>query len=90
MPAHDEERKPDAGEDRQKPSGPSSLGSAMSQAAPWFDLAFLIPAGILLGYFVGWLIARGVHAEWPKLAGVVLGAVIGFVGMIRKAVKMSQ
>ncbi len=70
--------------------GGGSFRAAMALGARYFDLAFMLPAGILLGYFVGWLLARWLHAEGWKLGGVLVGVVLGFIGMIRRAIALSS
>ena len=44
------------GED--KDEGQGSFRAALALGARYFDLAFMLPAGIVAGYFVGWLLAR--------------------------------
>jgi len=45
----------------------------------------IIPAAIILGFFLGKLLDYWLHTHWLYLVGLVFGAVVGFVQMIRMA-----
>jgi F0F1-type ATP synthase assembly protein I len=53
--------------------------------ARYSEIGFIIPAAILLGYFVGKLLDYWLHTRWIYLAGLIFGAIVGFVQMIRMA-----
>ena len=57
-----------------------------STAALWArysQLAFIIPAAVVVGLLVGKLLDYWFHTHWLFLAGVIVGAVAGFVDLIR-------
>ena len=64
--------------------------SAWVTLARYSEIGFMIPATVLVGYFLGWLADRALHTHWIYLAGIILGAVAGFVSMIRKALASSR
>jgi F0F1-type ATP synthase assembly protein I len=68
-------------EEPSRPPKPNALVSA----ARYSEIGFIIPAAIFLGYGLGWLADRWLHTHWLYLAGVIFGAVVGFVQMIRMA-----
>jgi F0F1-type ATP synthase assembly protein I len=54
-------------------------------AARYSELGFIIPAAIVLGYFLGKLGDYWLHTRWLYLVGLLFGAVVGFWQMIRMA-----
>ena len=65
----------------QKPSGKDPLVSL----ARYSVIGFIIPAAILLGFFLGKLADYWLHTKWLYLVGLLFGAVVGFTQMIRMA-----
>ena len=53
--------------------------------ARYSELGFIIPAAVLLGFILGKLLDYWLHTTWIYIAGVICGAVLGFVEMIRMA-----
>jgi F0F1-type ATP synthase assembly protein I len=64
---------------------PSQKKDPLVSAARYSEIGFIIPAAILLGYFLGKLADYWLHTHWLYLLGLVFGAVIGFWQMIRMA-----
>jgi F0F1-type ATP synthase assembly protein I len=64
--------------------------NALVSAARYSEIGFIIPAAVFLGYAIGKLMDYWLHTHWLYLAGVILGAVAGFVQMIRSAVALSR
>jgi len=58
--------------------------------ARYSEIGFIIPAAILLGFFVGKLADYWLHTKWLYLVGLLFGAVVGFWQMIRMAVSASK
>jgi F0F1-type ATP synthase assembly protein I len=54
--------------------------------ARYSEIGFIIPAAILVGFFLGKLADHWFHTRWLYLAGLLFGAGIGFWQMIRMAV----
>ncbi len=59
--------------------------NALVTAARYSEIGFIIPAAVFLGYVVGRLLDRWLHTHWLFIAGVIFGAVVGFIQMIRMA-----
>jgi hypothetical protein len=53
--------------------------------ARYSELGFIIPAAVFLGFILGKLLDYWLHTNWIYIAGVIFGAVLGFVEMIRMA-----
>lgn len=53
--------------------------------AKYSEIGFIIPAAIVAGYIVGALLDRWLHTTWLSVAGLILGAIAGFVQMVRMA-----
>jgi F0F1-type ATP synthase assembly protein I len=76
-------------EDNQKAPPPKSPNALVS-AARYSEIGFIIPAAIFLGYALGRLGDYWLHTRWLYLGGVIFGAVVGFVQMIRMAAALSR
>ena len=57
------------------------------RAEAMVQLAISIPAGCLVGWLLGAWLDRHFHQGWIAIAGVVLGAVAGFVQMLTTAAR---
>ncbi len=55
--------------------------------ARYSQLAFIIPAAVVVGLLVGKLFDYWFHTRWLFLVGVILGAVAGFVDLIRTVLR---
>lgn len=53
--------------------------------ARYSELGFIIPAAVFLGFLLGKLLDYWLHTNWIFIVGVIFGAVLGFVEMIRMA-----
>ena len=51
--------------------------------ARYSQIAFIIPAAVVVGLLVGKLLDYWFHTRWLFLVGVIVGAVAGFVDLIR-------
>lgn len=69
-----------------EPVPPSQKKSSIVSLARYSEIGFMIPAAILLGYFLGKLADYWLHTRWLYLVGLLFGAVVGFWQMIRMAV----
>jgi len=61
----------------QRPESPSVVWARYS------EIAFIIPAGVVAGLLMGKLADYWLHSRWAVVAGVAIGAIAGFVQMIR-------
>lgn len=73
----------------EKPSSesdtPSPKKDPLVSLARYSEMGFIIPAAILLGFFLGKLADYWLHTRWLYLVGLLFGAVVGFWQMIRMA-----
>ena len=51
--------------------------------AQYSEVAFIIPAAVVVGLLLGKLLDYWLHTHWLFLVGIIFGAVVGFVQMIR-------
>ena len=72
--------------EQQKPEKKDALVSLVRYS----EIGFIIPAGILLGFFLGKMLDYWLHTKWLYLVGLLFGAVVGFTQMIRMAVSSSK
>jgi len=68
-------------DDRRTPNEQKQI----SNLARYSEIGFIIPAAVLLGFFLGKLADHWLHTAWLYLAGLIFGAIVGFVEMIRMA-----
>jgi F0F1-type ATP synthase assembly protein I len=55
--------------------------------ARYSEIAFIIPAAVVVGLVLGKLADHLFHTHWLFLAGIIFGAVVGFIQMIRMVTK---
>jgi F0F1-type ATP synthase assembly protein I len=70
-------------------SGPEKKDTVVSLAR-YSEMGFIIPAAVLLGFFLGKLADYWLHTKWLYLVGLLFGAVVGFWQMIRMAMGASK
>jgi F0F1-type ATP synthase assembly protein I len=58
--------------------------------ARYSEIGFIIPAVVLVGFFLGKLLDYWLHTKWLYLVGLLFGAVLGFTQMIRMAMSSSK
>ncbi len=58
--------------------------------ARYSEIGFIIPAAILLGFFLGKLADYWLHTKWLHLVGLLFGAVVGFWQVIRMALSANK
>ena len=51
--------------------------------ARYSEIAFIIPASVVVGLLVGKLLDYWLHTHWLFLGGIIFGGVVGFAQMIR-------
>jgi F0F1-type ATP synthase assembly protein I len=64
---------------------PAKKKGSLVSLARYSELGFIIPAAVLLGFFLGKLADYWLHTKWLYLVGLLFGAVVGFWQMIRMA-----
>jgi F0F1-type ATP synthase assembly protein I len=69
---------------------PNSSGKPpFANLARYSEIGFMIPAAVLLGFFLGKLLDYWLHTKWLYLIGLLFGAVVGFTQVIRMALGSS-
>jgi len=51
--------------------------------ARYSQIAFILPAAVVVGLLLGKLLDYWLHTHWIFLAGIIIGAIAGFVDIIR-------
>jgi Putative F0F1-ATPase subunit Ca2+/Mg2+ transporter len=64
---------------------PPAKKDPLISLARYSEIGFIIPAAILLGFFLGKLADYWLHTKWLYLVGLLFGAVVGFWQMVRMA-----
>lgn len=67
------------------PSDNQDRNNPWVSIARYSEIGFIIPAAVLLGFALGKLLDYWLHTTWLTVAGLIFGAVVGFVQMIRTA-----
>jgi len=57
------------------------------QFARYSQLAFVLPAALVVGWLIGAALDRWLHTSWLYLAGILLGIAAGFIELIRTAMR---
>jgi F0F1-type ATP synthase assembly protein I len=68
-----------------EPDKSSQKKDPLVSMARYSEMGFIIPAAVLLGFFLGKLADYWLHTKWLYLVGLLFGAVVGFWQMIRMA-----
>jgi F0F1-type ATP synthase assembly protein I len=68
---------------------PDGKQDPLVSLARYSEIGFIIPAAVLLGFFLGKLFDYWLHTKWLYLVGLLFGAVVGFTQMIRMALGAS-
>jgi ATP synthase protein I len=69
------------------PNPNSPEKSWMLQLGRYSQIAFALPAAIVIGWLIGKALDHWLHTTWLYLAGLLLGIVAGFIELIRVASK---
>jgi ATP synthase protein I len=64
-------------------NGPEHKESAAVTWARYSQIAFILPAAVVVGLLLGKLVDYWLHTHWMFLVGIIIGAVAGFVDIIR-------
>jgi F0F1-type ATP synthase assembly protein I len=57
----------------------------MAQIARYSEIGFILPAAVLIGLVFGLLLDKWLHTKWLYLVGLIFGAIVGFIQLIRSA-----
>lgn len=72
------------------PSKPPVKKDPLVALARYSEIGFIIPAAVLLGFFLGKGLDYWLHTKWLHLVGLLFGAVVGFTQVIRMALSSSK
>lgn len=62
---------------------PDNGKNAWATMGRYSEIAFVLPAGVFVGYLVGAVLDKHLHTTWLYLVGLLLGIVAGFVDLVR-------
>ena len=68
----------------------NSLQSSAVSWARYSQIAFILPAAVVVGLLVGKLLDHLLHTHWLFLAGIILGAIAGFLDLIRTVTRENK
>jgi F0F1-type ATP synthase assembly protein I len=74
----------DKGQNGKGSGGKGPLGDLV-KAESMIQLAIALPAGCLIGWLIGAWMDKHFHQSWISIAGIVLGAVAGFIQIFTTA-----
>ncbi len=58
--------------------------------ARYSQIAFVIPAAVLVGLFLGKLLDYWLHTKWLFLVGIIVGAIAGFIDVIKTVLNQTK
>ena len=68
-----------------EPDKSSKKKDPLVSLARYSEIGSIIPAAVLVGFFLGKLADYWLHTKWLYLVGFLFGAVVGFWQMVRIA-----
>jgi uncharacterized membrane protein YfcA len=76
--------------DPKEPSKASSGMGAYIQAEKLMQIAFVLPAAVVIGWIGGWWLSNHFHQKWMELAGIFFGCMVGLVYVVQTAVAVEK
>ena len=82
-----------------QPDRPSPPAKSSSKDSPLqslvrieslIQLALLLPAAVVIGWAIGLALDHWLHQHWMNIAGLIFGAIAGFVQTIRIVLSHSK
>lgn len=58
--------------------------------ARYSQVAFIIPGAVVAGLVIGGLLDKWLHTHWIYIAGVIFGAIVGFIQLVRMLTSVSD
>jgi ATP synthase protein I len=58
---------------------------SLAQAERLIQIALVLPAAVLIGWFFGSMLDRWLHQRWITFVGILLGIVAGMLEAVRMA-----
>lgn len=72
------------------PSNPDKKKNPWVQVGRYSQLALMLPAGTVAGWFFGSLLDRWLHTSWLNIVGLLLGTVAGLVELISTVLRDTE
>jgi F0F1-type ATP synthase assembly protein I len=69
---------------------PEKKESTWLQIGRFTHLAFILPAGTVVGWLLGTAIDHWLHKSWFSIVGLIVGTVAGFVELIRTIISSTS
>jgi len=68
----------------------SALTQGIAGAERILEIAFIMPAALVIGWLIGAGLDKWLHQHWIYIAGIVFGFVAGFIEVLRSAIRYSN
>lgn len=72
-----------------RPKSSSGFG-ALVEAEKLMQIAFVLPAALVICWVAGWWLAHVTHQKWIEIAGIVFGCITGLVYVIQMAISVEK
>lgn len=69
---------------------PSALTQGIAGAERLIEIAFIMPAALVIGWLIGAGLDKWLHQHWIYILGIVFGFVAGFIEVLRSAIRYSN
>ena len=66
---------------------PKTFQTAAIAWARYSEIAFIIPAAVVIGLLLGKLGDYFFHTHWLTITGIIVGAIAGFIQLIRRVLR---
>jgi F0F1-type ATP synthase assembly protein I len=73
-----------------RPAEDQKKSNPMVLLARYSEIGFVLPAAVIVGYLMGLGLDHWLHQHWIYIAGIIFGAILGFVKMIQMALASSN
>lgn len=68
----------------------NALTQGVAGAERIMEIAFIMPAALVVGWLIGAGLDKWLHQHWIYIAGIVFGFVAGFIEVLRSAIRYSN
>jgi ATP synthase protein I len=68
----------------------SALTAGVAGAERLIEIAFIMPAALVVGWLIGAGLDKWLHQHWIYILGIILGFVAGFIEVLRSAIRYSN
>jgi F0F1-type ATP synthase assembly protein I len=72
------------------PSQDRGSKNQLAKLLRYSEVGFIIPAAVIVGLLLGKVADHFLGTTWMQIVGVIFGAVVGFVQMIRLVIRWSK